>query len=187
MTQNELTRDELRNHVFWLVTLLHSALGTCNRLRTASSAEKDKRLVGIGYNGSLPGQPHCDEVGHLIINGHCERTRHGETNLGLNTDRDKFKGCRVRIIGTPCLRCLRDTLISLGAKEIFYAGEYPNSTGKEYIFDLAEKSGVKLEHVDIDWVEVLQLILDKLAEPGGVFYNQGFRIKLIKEPLIKGG
>jgi len=159
MTQNELTRDELRNHVFWLVTLLHSALGTCNRLRTASSAEKDKRLVGIGYNGSLPGQPHCDEVGHLIINGHC----------------------------TPCLRCLRDTLISLGAKEIFYAGEYPNSTGKEYIFDLAEKSGVKLEHVDIDWVEVLQLILDKLTEPGGVFYNQGFRIKLIKEPLIKGG
>lgn len=74
-------RDELRDLVFWFVTLAHSCLGTCDRLRTASSAEKDKRIVGIGYNGSLPGQPHCDEVGHLIIDGHCERTRHGETNL----------------------------------------------------------------------------------------------------------
>ena len=63
------------------MTLLMSVLATCDRLRTASSAEKDKRLRGFGYNGSVSGDGHCDDVGHLMVDGHCERTLHGEENL----------------------------------------------------------------------------------------------------------
>lgn len=68
-------------------------------------------------------------------------------------------------------------------KKILYAGEYANARGKEHIYDFARQSGVEIRHVDIDWVKSLQVILDKLSQPGGVFYNQGFRVKLIKEKL----
>ncbi|HEY4484526.1 MAG TPA: hypothetical protein VI978_02255 [Candidatus Paceibacterota bacterium] len=177
-----MNRNDLRDKVFWLATLLHSVLGTCDRLRTASSAEKNKRLIGFGYNGSLPGNQHCDEIGHLLIDGHCERTRHGETNLRINAT-TSLEGSTVRIIGTPCLPCVRDELISSGVKKIDYAGKYPNAKGKELIESLALANNVMLTQKDVDWVAMLQSVLDKLSEPGGVFHGQGFRLKVLKEKV----
>ena len=177
-----MNRNDLRDKVFWLATLLHSVLGTCDRLRTASSAEKNKRLIGFGYNGSLPGNQHCDEIGHLLIDGHCERTRHGETNLRINAT-TSLEGSTVRIIGTPCLPCVRDELISSGVKKIDYAGKYPNAKGKELIESLALANNVMLTQKDVDWVAMLQSVLDKLSEPGGVFHSQGFRLKVLKEKV----
>src|SRR3989344_3287902 len=144
--------------------------------------KKNKRLIGFGYNGSLPGNQHCDEIGHLLIDGHCERTRHGETNLRINAT-TSLEGSTVRIIGTPCLPCVRDELISSGVKKIDYAGKYPNAKGKELIESLALANNVMLTQKDVDWVAMLQSVLDKLSEPGGVFHGQGFRLKVLKEKV----
>ena len=58
---------------FWfLLAVLYSTRGTCDRLRTSCVIVKNKRLVGAGYNGSPAGAPHCDDVGHLMIKGHCD-------------------------------------------------------------------------------------------------------------------
>jgi len=43
----------------------------------------------------------------------------------------------------------------------------------------------KLEHCDIDWVELFQELFDRLSGPGGMFNQLGYRIKLVKEPLEK--
>jgi deoxycytidylate deaminase len=32
---------------------------------------RDKRVIAGGYNGSPPGEPHCDDVDHLMVEGHC--------------------------------------------------------------------------------------------------------------------
>ena len=53
---------------------------TCNRASVGAVIVKDHRILSTGYNGAPSGEPHCLEVGCLMINGHCERTIHAETN-----------------------------------------------------------------------------------------------------------
>jgi len=57
-----------------------STRATCDRLHAGCVIVKEKRIVSTGYNGSLPGADHCDEVGHLMINNHCVATEHAERN-----------------------------------------------------------------------------------------------------------
>lgn len=54
--------------------------GTCPRARVGCVIEKDGRILSTGYNGSLPGQPHCDDIGCDMVDNHCVRTIHAETN-----------------------------------------------------------------------------------------------------------
>ena len=37
-------------------------------------------IIATGYNGAISGDPHCDEAGHLMRDGHCIRTIHAEMN-----------------------------------------------------------------------------------------------------------
>jgi len=62
---------------------------TCDRGRSGCLIVREKRILATGYGGSPPGQPHCDEEGHLFRqvideNGdtrqHCVRTIHAEQN-----------------------------------------------------------------------------------------------------------
>jgi dCMP deaminase len=66
---------------------------TCPRASVGAVIVKDNRILSTGYNGSPPGESHCIEVGCLMINNHCERTIHAETNavvqaakFGVNID-----------------------------------------------------------------------------------------------------
>lgn len=174
------SRDELRNMVFWATTALHSVLSTCDRLRTAASAEKNKRLVGLGYNGSLPGQPHCDDVGHLMIEGHDERTLHAEDNLSLNTPMGMLEKSRVRIIGTPCLRCIKRNLLAHKVAEIRYAGQYLNSRGRELIDGFCRDTKTPLIQEQIDWQELFQKLFDLMARKGGILERENYQLKVIK-------
>lgn len=179
-------REKLRDKIHWAITLISSALGSCDRLLISSSAEKNKRIAGLSYNGSLPGQPHCDDVGHFMISGHCERTRHAEMNLKDNTDQEKLKDSHIRVLGTPCLKCLKD-LAGVPVASIEYTGYYNNQEFQPTPEIIKEIFGedFKLCHRDIDWVELFQEIFDKLSDTGGIFNRLGYRIKLTKEPLEK--
>jgi dCMP deaminase len=157
---------------FWFtLALMYSTRGTCERLRTACLIVKNKRLVGAGYNGSPSGQPHCDDIGHLIIEGHCERTLHGEENAVINTHRANLKNATAYIIGTPCYRCLR-LLINSGIKEVKYLGQYSNSRGKEHIKKLAKESKVNLTPVDLDPENLVKQAVNRLKGPGGALHQK---------------
>ena len=60
---------------------------TCPRASVGAVIVRDNRILSTGYNGALPGEPHCFEVGCSMINGHCERTVHAETNAVVQAAR----------------------------------------------------------------------------------------------------
>jgi dCMP deaminase len=177
-----MNRDDMRFMVFLASTALHSALATCDRLRTACGIVKNKRLRGVGYNGSVSGLTHCDDEGHLMIDGHCLNTRHGEKNAISNTNRDDLKDGQAIIIATPCIDCIKD-LSEEGVKRIDYIGSYENAKGTDFIGGLTSKKEIELRQHNIDWAELFQNLFDLLARKGGILYRSGYRLKVVKESL----
>jgi dCMP deaminase len=114
----------------------------CDRLSAGCVLVRDKRIFATGYNASLSGLPTCNEVGHLMVEGHCVRTAHAEDNaiaqaagFGIAT-----MGASAYITHTPCFKCLK-LLISCGIKEIVYEDGYRRD---ENTFAFAKDSGVTL-------------------------------------------
>lgn len=157
---------------FWFtLAIIYSTRGTCDRLRVACLIVKNKRLAGAGFNGSPHGQPHCDDVGHLMIEGHCERTLHSEENAILNTAREDLRDATAYVTATPCYRCTR-MLINSGVKKIYYMSVYQNSRGFDQIEELAKTSGVELVRFDLDAQQLLDQATQRLSEPGGILFKK---------------
>lgn len=57
-----------------------STRATCPRARCGAVLVQYRRILTTGYNGASPGMPHCDDVGCLMEEGHCQRSIHAETN-----------------------------------------------------------------------------------------------------------
>lgn len=164
---SRLTVDEY----FDLIALIFACRGTCDRLRTATVIrDAENILIAGGYNGALSGLPHCDDVGHLMVEDHCLRTNHGEENALLNClDLSLIKNGIATIIGNPCYPCARK-LLSKNPKRLRYIGTYHNSLGGDHVKKLCEQKSVVLEFVDVnDVLKTLQKAIDFLQGPGGPF------------------
>lgn len=125
-----------------------STRATCNRLHAGCVITIDKRIIATGYNGSLPGADHCDDVGHLMVDGHCVATIHAETNAIANAARagTSTMGGTAYVTHTPCWNCVKN-LVAAGVKRIVYAEAYPNaaSTHPPAIGKLLTQASVILE------------------------------------------
>lgn len=65
------------------ITTQVAARSTCDRAQVGAVIVKDRRILTTGYNGAPAGLPHCDDIGHLMVDGHCVRTLHAEQNAIL--------------------------------------------------------------------------------------------------------
>lgn len=117
---------------------------TCDRAHVGAVLVRDRRILTTGYNGSPAGLPHCDEVGHLLVDGHCVRTLHAEQNAiiqaalhGVSTE-----GATAYVTHQPCLTCAK-MLINAGIKRVVYAGNYLDNYSRQF---LAE-ANVQLEYL----------------------------------------
>ena len=80
---------------------------TCDRKHVGCLIVRNRTILSTGYNGSIRGTPHCDEVGHLMENGHCVRTTHAEANAIIHAARNgvKIEGAEIYSAKSVPLGC----------------------------------------------------------------------------------
>lgn len=126
---------------------------TCDRGRSGCVIARDKYILTTGYVGSPPGQPHCDEVGHLMKTNvhadgsgsrHCIRTIHAEQNAIIQAAKlgISLKGATLYCKMTPCRLCAL-LIVGVGIERIVAEKKYHAGAESEEIFKAAK---VKLEY-----------------------------------------
>jgi dCMP deaminase len=110
---------------FMKIAYAVSERSTCDRAFVGSVLVLEKRILTTGFNGSPTGQPHCEEIGHLMVDGHCVRTIHAETNAiiqaalhGVST-----RGATCYVTHFPCISCTK-ALINAGITRLVYNSAY---------------------------------------------------------------
>ena len=102
-----------------------SERSTCDRAFVGCVLVREKRILTSGFNGSPAGQAHCDESGHLMVDKHCVRTIHAETNAiiqaALHGVSTRDSTCYVTHL--PCINCTK-ALINAGIVRIVYGEAY---------------------------------------------------------------
>ncbi len=122
---------------------------TCDRKHVGAILVKDNRILSTGYNGSLRGLPHCDDVGHDMIDGHCVRTVHGEANAIATAASQgiSLEGSTLYCNVYPCWSCFK-LIISAGITEVVYQGIYnPDPRIDDALGRLKNFKIRKVEHI----------------------------------------
>lgn len=157
------------NQFFMAQSHLLALRSTCTRLAVGSTIVRDKRIIAGGYNGSISGDDHCIDKGCYVVDNHCVRTVHAETNALLQCAKygTPTNGADIYVTHFPCLPCSK-TIIQAGIKNLYYAKDYKNN---KYAEELFEQAGVNVVHVPfeeykIDFLsdEKLKLNLEMLTE-----------------------
>ncbi|MCD2256117.1 deoxycytidylate deaminase [Agrilactobacillus fermenti] len=120
---------------------------TCERATVGSVLVRDKRIIATGYNGSVVGEPHCDDAGHLMDHGHCIRTVHSELNAILQCAANgvRTKGAVLYVTHFPCLNCTK-ALIQAGIVGINYCHDYHNDA---YAIHLMQSHHIQVHQIAV--------------------------------------
>lgn len=116
--------------------------GTCDRAYVGCVlVNSENRIVSTGYNGSIAGNPHCDEIGHTMRDGHCIATIHAEMNALLYCAKEgiSVKGCYCYVTHFPCLNCTK-ALIQAGIARVYYHEGYRID---DYAIELLKRNNIE--------------------------------------------
>lgn len=119
---------------------------TCDRASVgAVIVNSDNRIVSTGYNGSVANNPHCDDVGHTLRDGHCIATIHAEINAITYCAREgvALKETTLYVTHFPCLNCTK-SIIAAGITKVVYKNDYRVD---EYALELFKLNNVEVVKV----------------------------------------
>ncbi len=142
-----MTNRKSWNQYFMEITEMVASRSTCDRAFVGCViVNDDHRIVSTGYNGSVAGNPHCDDVGHTIRDNHCIATIHAEMNALLYCAKEgiSVKNCNAYVTHFPCLNCTK-ALIQAGIKKIYYKYEY---NVDDYALYLLKNNNVAIEKLE---------------------------------------
>lgn len=120
---------------------------TCDRKHVGAVLVRDRIQISTGYNGTIRGTPHCDEVGHMLRfdvdrgGESCVGTVHAEANAviaaaynGVST-----KGTTLYTTASPCWNCFK-LVANAGIARIVFGELYRD----ERIYDFARVAKIEL-------------------------------------------
>lgn len=145
---------------------------TCNRGKAGAIFVRDGRVLTTGYSGSPAGTPHCDEVGHQIMQKiikephkdiltafeegksslHCMRTVHAEINAILQAAKFgiSLKYSILYCWMFPCYECTK-SLVNIGIGIIHSMYDYQDSIESKKMFDEVGIGYIIEEEKDIEY------------------------------------
>ena len=131
---------------FMTVAQVVAARSTCDRKHVGAVIVRERTILSTGYNGSIRGMPHCDDIGHVIEGGHCVATIHAEANAIVQAARNgvRIEGAEIYITASPCWSCFK-MIANAGIVAIYYGEFYRD----ERIFSVAEQLEIQLIHVEL--------------------------------------
>ena len=114
---------------------------TCDRKHVGAVVVRDRMILTTGYNGSVRGLPHCQDVGCMMVDGHCVRTIHAEANALVQAARNgvRVAGADIYVTASPCLSCLK-LIVNAGLRRVVFGEFYRD----EQVFELAELANIEL-------------------------------------------
>lgn len=122
-----------------------AARATCPRKHVGALIVRDRHILATGYNGSLPGQPHCEAegVGCLMEDGHCVRTLHAETNAILQA-RESLRCATLYTTASPCWPCFR-LAAGVGVVRVVFGEVYrADDPGPQRVIKIAKSAKIEL-------------------------------------------
>lgn len=125
---------------FLKLAMLASERSTCPRMHCGCVLVKDRFVLATGYNGSLPGQEHCEEIGCLVVDNHCVRTNHAEINALVQAAVHGvvIKGATAYVTNMSCTTCAK-ALIAAGIERIVVFSDYHDTLATKFFTDCKVK------------------------------------------------
>ncbi len=130
---------------FMRIATTVASRATCDRKHVGAVIERSRTILATGYNGSVAGLEHCDEVGHMMEDGHCVRTIHAENNAIIQAARNgvRIEGAGIYVTASPCWQCFK-MIANAGLKRIVFGEFYRD----QRIFEVARRLGIELVHLN---------------------------------------
>ena len=106
---------------------------------------RDKTTLSTGYNGSIKGLKHCDDVAHEMVDGHCVRTTHAEANAIVQAAKNgvSINGSEIFVTASPCYNCFK-LIANSGINKIYYNEFYRD----DRIIKYASEANIELIAMD---------------------------------------
>ncbi|MBA2661254.1 MAG: cytidine/deoxycytidylate deaminase family protein [Bradymonadaceae bacterium] len=118
---------------------------TCDRKHVGAVIVRDRTILSTGYNGSVRGLGHCDEVGHMMEAGHCVRTIHAECNAIIQAAKNgvAIEGASIYVTASPCWPCFK-MIANAGIQRIIFGEFYRD----ERIYEFARVLEIELQQLE---------------------------------------
>ena len=131
------------NSYFLEIAQVVARRSTCDRNQVGAIITRDNIILSTGYNGSIRGMPHCDQVGHAMVHGHCTNTVHAEANALVQAACTgvSIKGATLYTTSSPCWYCFK-LIANAGITRIIYREEYGDDLKR--IQKAAKKIAIKI-------------------------------------------
>ncbi len=141
----EHTQRASWDEYFMQIAVTVASRATCDRKHVGAVIERGRTILATGYNGSVGGLEHCDEVGHMMEDGHCVRTIHAEANAVIQAARNgvRIEAASIYVTASPCWQCFK-MIANAGIRRIVFGEFYRD----QRIFEVAHRLGIALVHLN---------------------------------------